>query len=105
MRKNCVWCQKYQCTWRSFYEIYILNSLRGNECNPRILKKALQETAKKRGSLMILSEYQMIIDDIKASERLKAFWDNYRKEFLYAKEISYEEICNMVMKVMREIMT
>lgn len=54
---------------------------------------------------MILSEYQMIIDDIKASERLKVFWDNYRKEFLYAKDISYEEICNMVMKVMREIMT
>lgn len=89
---------------RDFYDIYILYTLRGNECNLRILKRALQETAKKRSSLMVLSEYLRIIDAIKESERLKEFWGNYQKEFKYAEGISYEEICNMVMKIMSEIM-
>ncbi len=89
---------------RDFYDIYILYKLRGNECNLKILKRALQETAKKRSSLIVLSEYHGIIDAIKESDRLKEFWDNYQKEFEYAKGISYEDICNIVMKIMNEIM-
>ncbi len=89
---------------RDFYDIYILYTLRGNECNLSILKRALQETAKKRSSLMVLTEYQRIIDSIKESERLKQFWNNYQKEFEYAKSITYEEICNMVMRIMNDIM-
>lgn len=89
---------------RDFYDIYILYTLRGNECNLSILKRALQETAKKRSSLMVLTEYQGIIDSIKESERLKVFWNNYQKEFEYAISINYEEICNMVMRIMNDIM-
>lgn len=89
---------------RDFYDIYILYTLRGNECNMRILKQALHETAKKRNSLTVMSDYHRIIDAIEGSDRLKEFWANYQKEFEYAKGISYEEICSMVMKIMSEIM-
>ena len=89
---------------RDFYDIYILYTLRGNECNLEILKRALQETAKKRNSLLVLSDYQSIIGIISKDERLNKFWSNYQKEFEYARDISYEDTYNVVMKIMSEIM-
>jgi predicted nucleotidyltransferase component of viral defense system len=52
---------------RDFYDVYILYTLRGSECNLLILKAALEETAKKRGSLPILEQYENIVDSIRNS--------------------------------------
>jgi predicted nucleotidyltransferase component of viral defense system len=89
---------------RDFYDIYILYALRGKECNVKILKRALQETTKKRNSSIILSDYHEILNAISKNKRLKEFWGKYQKEFEYAKDISYEDTCNMVMKIMSDVM-
>ncbi len=41
---------------RDFYDVYVLRSLRKKKYHPKILKQALDETAKKRGSAAILLE-------------------------------------------------
>ncbi|MBP6491580.1 MAG: nucleotidyl transferase AbiEii/AbiGii toxin family protein [Clostridia bacterium] len=88
---------------RDFYDIHILYTLRGSECDAAILKNALEETAKKRGSLSVLGQYESIVDSIRNSSEMQDFWTNYQKEFDYAKDVSFDETCDMVLKIMKII--
>lgn len=86
---------------RDFYDIHILYTLRGLECDLVILKAALTETAKKRGSLSVLGQYESIIDSIRMDSGMHIFWKNYQKEFNYAKDVSFDETCNTILKIMK----
>lgn len=85
---------------RDFYDIFILYTLRGSECDLTILKTALNETAKKRGSLLVLAQYKSIVENIRNSSGMWEFWSNYQKEFDYAKNIHFDETCDMVLEIM-----
>lgn len=89
---------------RDFYDIHILYSLRGTECNLSTLRQALDKTADKRGSRNVLNLYPDIIADIKNSTQLKNFWTKYQKDFDYAKDISFEDTCDTVYQIMDSIM-
>lgn len=88
---------------RDFYDIYILYTLRESECNWSILKTALSETAKKRGSLSVINQYESIIENIRKNSNMQSFWLNYQKEFEYVKHINFDETCKMVLKIMTAI--
>lgn len=88
---------------RDFYDIYILHKLRGAECDPAILKQALEQTAVKRGSMDMLSRHKTIMEQIKNSSRLMDFWRRYQREFSYADDISYEDICRTISEILDSI--
>ena len=85
---------------RDLYDIYILYSLRGEECDMPTLKLALEETAKKRGSITAIPQYKKVMTDILNSPEMRRFWTGYRKEFEYAKDISFEAACNAVIEIL-----
>ncbi len=89
---------------RDFYDIYILQKLRGNECNSVILKKALEQTAAKRYSLDVLSRRKTVMDEIKNSSRLMDFWQRYQRDFTYADDISYEDICRTIEEILDKVL-
>lgn len=89
---------------RDFYDVYILYTLRGSECDPAILKTALEETAKKRGSLSVLGQYESIIDSIRMDSGMQTFWANYQKEFDYAKDVSFDQTCDAVISIINGIL-
>ena len=86
---------------RDFYDVYIVYTLRWSECHPDILKAALEATAQKRGSLLVLGLYESIIDNVRNSSGMQEFWLNYQKEFSYAKGIGFDETCDVVLKIMK----
>lgn len=88
---------------RDFYDIYILFKLRGHEYDPKILKTALGATAKKRGSVSVVGEYESIMTDIRNSSRMHNFWTNYQKEFDYSKGIGFDDTCDTVALLMSSI--
>lgn len=88
---------------RDFYDIHILYSLRGAECNEKTLLQALKRTADKRGSHKILEQYQDIINEIRSSEQLQSFWKKYQRGFDYAKDISFDETCDTIQSIMNKI--
>lgn len=88
---------------RDFYDVYILYTLRGSECSPEILKSAIEATANKRGSMSILSQYESIVNSIKNSPGMRDFWARYQKEFDYAKDIQFEQTCDMVLRIMSDL--
>lgn len=85
---------------RDFYDIYILYSFRGAECSPDVLRKALEQTAKNRGSMIIIPDYKVIIENILNSNQMQRFWENYQHDFAYARDISFKMACDTIIKIM-----
>ena len=88
---------------RDFYDIHILYSLRGNECDINILRQALEQTAAKRGSVGALRDYKDIIKSVSESETMQKFWNKYRQDFSYAADITFETVCDAIIKIMDKI--
>ena len=85
---------------RDYYDIHILYTLRKEQCNFDVLLKALEKTTEKRGSQKILVDYKDIISDIRISKELNDFWIKYQSNYDYAKDISFDEVCNTISKIM-----
>lgn len=88
---------------RDFYDIHILYALHGAECNAKTLLHALKRTADKRGSRKVLEIYPDIIAEIRASKQLRGFWKKYQRDFDYAKNISFDDACDTVQRIMDSI--
>lgn len=89
---------------RDYYDLYTLYVFHGNTCDRKVLRTALENTTNKRGSKHILNDYLEIIQEIRNSDELNAIWKKYSKEYECAKDISFEETCNILEKIMVEIM-
>lgn len=88
---------------RDFYDIHILYTLHGAECNKETLSLALMKTVDKRGSHQALGVYAETIAEIRADARLRASWENYRRDFDYAKGISFDDVCKTIQNIMNGI--
>ena len=88
---------------RDFYDIYILYTLRGDQCDPDTLRQALERTATKRGSTHIFADYAAILDEVRNSKQLQSFWTKYQKEFDYASDIAFEDTCRTVEQIMQQL--
>lgn len=88
---------------RDFYDIHILHILHGAEFNAQMLMQALERTTGKRGSRKVLELYPDIIAEIRASEQLRGFWKRYQREFDYASDISFDDVCDTVQLIMDTI--
>jgi predicted nucleotidyltransferase component of viral defense system len=88
---------------RDFYDIHILYALRGSECDMATLKQALAATTQKRGSTTILSQYSEIAANIRSNPQMLGFWEKYRKDFSYAKDISFGDACDTITLIMAKL--
>ena len=44
-----------------------------------------------------------ILKEIRESDTLRKLWEKYRREYDYAKDISFEDTCNTVQEIMKAI--
>ena len=68
-----------------------------------MLERLLERTTQKRGSKMILQDYPEILKEIRESDTLRRLWDKYRRDYDYAKEISFDDTCNTVQTLMSSL--
>lgn len=83
---------------RDFYDTYILSTTQ--QYNKAVFSDALKATAGHRGTTQQISDIAGIMQNIENSRELKSMWEKYRKQFAYAKDISYEQI----MAVLHELL-
>lgn len=88
---------------RDFYDVYILSKLQSNNIEIKQLKSAIQATAEKRGSGLILTNYKAILEAIQTSEIMQNHWRRYQKDFDYANNISFEDTCILVSNLMEQL--
>ena len=89
---------------RDYYDIYILTKLQMENVDLETLALALRETALKRGSEAIVRQYREIIEVVRNSEAMNRQWSNYRKDFDYATNIEFSEACDVVARVMNNLL-
>lgn len=87
---------------RDFYDIYMLINLEKNNLTNKELVVAINETAKHRKSYEYISDFLVVNDVISQIENdsdLKKQWKQYQKRYIYAKDISYNDLINAVNKI------
>lgn len=84
---------------RDFYDIFILNKLFGAEISEKMLERALEATARQRGSTELLKNAGISFDEIEASEIMEKHWQSYRDHFEYARIISWHEVMTAVRSI------
>ncbi|NCC54378.1 MAG: nucleotidyl transferase AbiEii/AbiGii toxin family protein [Erysipelotrichia bacterium] len=88
---------------RDYYDVYILRKLQFNNINTQSLKQALTATSQKRGSYEVISNYKYILEMVKNSQVMQQQWQSYQKNFEYAKDVKFKDVCDMIVKVMDEM--
>ena len=75
---------------RDYYDVYILSKTQPYDS--RLLREAMQATAEHRGTTDQIADVQGILKDISESKAIEAMWNKYRKQFAYAKDITFEMV-------------
>jgi predicted nucleotidyltransferase component of viral defense system len=88
---------------RDFYDIYVLGSTQAQNIDADFLKKAFSNTSEKRGSIALLADVGLILDEVKQSEALIALWKNYRSKYEYAADIPWNEVILAVRALVEKI--
>ena len=81
---------------RDFYDIYVLFSMYENTINVDVLKEAFYATCKKRNSINLIKNRNLLINTISNSDVLENRWNEYQKKFAYVQGISYEDTINNI---------
>lgn len=88
---------------RDFYDVFILTKLQINNINFSDLNQALISTSVKRNSLKVIKNYSDILNVILNSEIMQKQWSNYQKDFEYANDISFDDVCSSILNIMNKI--
>ena len=83
---------------RDYYDIYILGTTQ--EYNKSLFKEALMATSAHRGSAENISDTDEIIALLAESMELKEMWSKYQRKFAYARDITYEQIIDVLKQLL-----
>ena len=86
---------------RDFYDVYILSTT--EQIDIALLKDALTATAAHRGTSELIADTDALLPRIAGSSDLSAMWDKYRKQFSYAKGITYEQIVGALCRIIKAL--
>ena len=75
---------------KDYYDLYMFVNLKWDDINKTILRKAIFNTSKKRETLNYIEEADKYIELINEDSKLKSLWKNYQNNYVYAKDISFE---------------
>lgn len=82
---------------RDYYDVYILGTTQ--TYNIDTYREALAATSKHRGTSESIADKSVILERIAGDSNLQKMWRKYQQRFSYASQISYEDIMNVLMKL------
>lgn len=88
---------------KDYYDLYLFDKIQRQNINFELLKKALLATSKQRGTESLLPSYRNVILRLRESPILKQRWEKYRLANVYSDNISYEDTCDAVLELVKNI--
>ena len=88
---------------RDYYDLFTLEALYGSRIDQNLLRLALERTTKDRDTDRILEIYPEILEQIRESDELRRRWDDFRVRMDYSRNISFDETCDAVQRLMDSI--
>ena len=89
---------------KDYYDLYMFVNLKWNDINKETLRKAIINTSKNRETISYIENANDYINLIEDDSKLKSLWNNYQKNYEYAKDISFEDTIKSI-KIISEIVT
>ena len=89
---------------KDYYDLYMFVNLKWNDINKETLRKAIINTSKNRETISYIENANEYINLIEDDSKLKSLWNNYQKNYEYAKDISFEDTIKSI-KIISEIIT
>ena len=86
---------------RDFYDVYIL--VKQEKYDSAVFHEALHVTAEHRRSWDMIQDHNSILDDILKNDTLRGLWEKYRKQFYYAKDITFEDTVGAVKMLLEKM--
>lgn len=90
---------------KDYYDMYMFVNLKWNEIDKNVLRKAIINTAKNRGTLDYIDNASVYIKLINDDARMRLLWDSYQKNYEYAKNISFEDTVNAIKTINETLIT
>lgn len=87
---------------RDFYDLHMLYQLYGDTLNKEVLTQAFAATAEKRGSAFLMPNAEEVLCVVYNSVEMQKLWENYRKKFSYASDISWHSIMCSIRQIAAE---
>ena len=87
---------------KDYYDLYMFVNLKWNDINKETLRKAIINTSKNRETLSYIENANEYINLIENDSKVKLLWNNYQKNYEYAKDISFEDTIKSI-KIISEI--
>ncbi len=81
---------------RDLYDVHTLFRLKKDQISTPTLKKAIENTALRRGSSNTIADYERVVSELMESEYQKRLWKNYQNENSYAKGIQFKDVVETV---------
>ena len=81
---------------RDFYDLHILCQLYGGTLTAQVLTDALCATARRRGTLRLLSEAEDVLRELADDPHMRKLWDTYRARYSYASELTWDIVLSSV---------
>ena len=81
---------------RDFYDIYVLTNSQAHNIDSATLKEAFINTSEKRGSISLLPDVDLIVNEIAESTLLIDLWRNYQRKFDYATDVLWDDVMKSV---------
>ena len=79
---------------RDFYDAYIL--ITTQKFDKDVFAEALEKTIEHRGTKDQINDYMDTMTVIENSDALKTMWSNYQKQFAYANDIGFDDVCDVI---------
>ena len=89
---------------KDYYDLYMFVNLKWNDINKETLRKAIINTSKNRETLSYIENANEYVNLIEDDSKLKLLWNNYQKNYEYAKDISFSDTIKSI-KIISEIVT
>lgn len=87
---------------KDYYDLYMFVNLKWDDIDKTILRKAIFNTSEKRETLNYIENADKYIELINEDSKLKSLWKNYQNNYVYAKDISFENTIDAI-KVINSI--
>ena len=81
---------------RDFYDLHTLCQLYGGTLTAQVLTDALCATARRRGTLRLLSEAEDVLRELADDPHMRKLWDTYRARYSYASELTWDIVLSSV---------
>ena len=85
---------------RDFYDVYVLTKFRWNSIDFDSLREAFLSTLKRRNTVGAINDVNSILLEIEKHPDINRLWNNYRKKYSYANDISFEETIKSIKKLL-----